>query len=81
MLQIVVSENATLITGFGLTVIKDEEEIPAPTELIPFTDTGPLEAKLLKLTVMDLVLMPLVMVAPPGNAQLYPVALAMGGTV
>jgi len=67
--------------GIGLTVIASDEAIPLPQALVPLTLILPDIAVFEKLTVIELVLAPAVIVAPVGKVQLYPVAFVMAGTV
>ena len=77
--EVGVKEETTGISGF--TVTAKLAETPLPQLLMPFTETSPETALTEKFTVMLLVLLPEAMLAPAGSIQLYPVALAMAGTL
>jgi hypothetical protein len=64
--------------GAGLTEMAFIELLPLPHEFVPITDTFPDVVP--RVTVMLLVLAPEVIVDPVGTVQIYPVALAIGGT-
>jgi hypothetical protein len=64
-----------------VTVIASEEDVPLHPELNPNTVIFPAEALAEKLTVIEFVFDPAVIDPPVGNVHVYPVALAMEGTV
>jgi len=66
----------TVGTGNGFTVTALLLGVPAAHELVPNTDTFPDVVP--KVTVMDVVPAPAVMVAPVGTLHVYPVVLASG---
>jgi hypothetical protein len=55
-------------------VTANDDEAPEPQLLVPSTVTFPEEAEPEKSTVIELVFVPVAMVAPEGNVQVYPVA-------
>jgi hypothetical protein len=61
--------------GDGLTVIARLEAGPSPQALLPFTVTGP--DVFPRVTVMELVLLPAVIMDPAGTVHVYPVAPAI----
>src|SRR5450759_4547833 len=65
-------------TGAGFTVMASVEAPPLPHEFVPITETLPDVVP--RVTVMVFVLAPPVIVDPAGTVQIYPVALAIGGT-
>ena len=71
----------TVATGAGYTLTGSEgETVPEPQTLVPKTETGPETAVGEKLTVIELVPLPEVMVAPAGRFQVYPDTLGMAAT-
>ena len=54
-------------TGSGFKVMASEEGVPLPHTPLPYTDTFPDKAVGLKLTVIELVVDPVTMVAPVGS--------------
>ena len=68
-------------TGLGSIVrLKSGDTVPEPQGLVPVTVIIPETALSSKSTVMFAVLAPEAIVAPEGNVQSYPVALAIGAT-
>jgi len=56
------------------------EEVPVPHVFVPATEIFPDEALEEKLTIIEFVFVPAVIVAPKGNVHVYPVALVIAPT-